>query len=260
MLFRGIGAAVTLSCAGCAVTIPPGHAGVLVTPSGVQSKVVEEGLALVGPLSYVDVYDVRGQQRTEDLQAIAADGAPIIARASIVTYSLVRRELPALEREIGPRYYEVIIEPIARASVRGVLAGYRSDELTPDRIREAQAKITSLIAARVRPFHIVVDSVDLRTLAFALSERSYQVVTDAATEEQEALSAPQRLALARERAEERRVSGRAVAKSHALTAPGLPEQVLSDSAERAWTGLVTAPSTTVVISAAGPSARVEISP
>ena len=31
-------------------------------------------------------------------------------------------------------------------------------------------------------------------------------------------------------------------------------------AERAWTGLVTAPSTTVVITAAGPSAPVEISP
>jgi hypothetical protein len=26
--------------------------------------------------------------------------------------SLVRRELPALEREVGPRYYDVIIEPL----------------------------------------------------------------------------------------------------------------------------------------------------
>jgi regulator of protease activity HflC (stomatin/prohibitin superfamily) len=226
----------------------------------VQPKVVEEGLVWVGPLSHVDVYDLRGQERTEDLQAIAADGAPVMARASIVTYSLARQELPALEREIGPGYYEVIIEPIVRASVRRVIAAYRSDELTPDCIRKAQVEITSLIAMRARPFHIVVASVDLRTLAFVLSRQSYQLVTDSAMEEQKLLTAPQLLTLARERAEERRVSGRAIANAHALIAPDLSEDVLGDSAARAWTALVTAPSTTTVVVPAGPSARVEISP
>lgn len=252
--------AASLASAGCAVTIPPGHAGVLVTPSGVQREVVEEGVSWIGPLSHVDVYDVRGQERTEDLEAIAADGATVEARASLVTYSLVRRELPALEREVGPRYYEVLVEPIVRASVRRVLAGYRSDELTPDAIRAAQAKITALIATRLQPFHIVVTSVDLRTLAFILSTESYRIVTDAATEEQKALSAPQLLALAQERAADRRVLARGVANSHALVAPDLSPRVLEDSAVRAWTALLTAPSTTVVISAAGPAARVEISP
>jgi regulator of protease activity HflC (stomatin/prohibitin superfamily) len=231
-----------------------------VTPSGVQPEVVEEGLAWVGLLSHVDVYDLRDQERTEDLQAIAADGAPVMAKASIVTYSVARGGLPALEREIGPRYYDVIIEPVVRASVRRVIAGYRSDELTPDCIRKAQAEITSLIATRVLPFHILVASVDLRTLAFVLSEQSYQLVTDSATEEQRALTAPQLLALARERAEGRRVSGRAVANAHALIAPELSEQVLADSAARAWTSLTTARSTTTVVVPAGPSARVEIDP
>jgi regulator of protease activity HflC (stomatin/prohibitin superfamily) len=251
---------VPLICTGCAVTIPPGHAGVLVTPSGVQPQVVEEGLAWIGPLSHIDVYDLRGQERTEDLPAVAADGAPVIARASIVTYSIVHRELPALEREIGPQYYEVIIQPIVRASVRQVIAGYRSDQLTPDGIRKAQVEITALIAARAQPFHLVVASVDLRTLAFMLSDHSYRIVIDAATEEQKALTEPQLLALARERAEEWRVSGRAIAKAHALVAPDLSQQVLSDSAARAWTSLVTAPSTTVIIPAAGPPVRAEITP
>jgi regulator of protease activity HflC (stomatin/prohibitin superfamily) len=249
-----------LACSGCAVTIPPGHAGVLVTPSGAQPGVIEEGLAWFGPLSHVDVYDLRGQEQTEDLPAIAADGAPVLARASIVTYSLVRPELIALEREVGPRYYEVIIRPIVRASVRRVIAGYRSDELTPESIRSAQTKITALTAERVRPFHIIVASVDLRTLAFVLSNASYQVVTDSATEEQKALSAPQLLALANERAEERRVLGRAIANSHALVAPELSGQVLSDSATRAWTDLVVAPSTNVIAPAAGQPVRAEVTP
>ena len=259
-VLRWLAATLTLSCTGCAVTIPPGHAGVLVTPSGVQPEVVEEGVAWVGPLSHVDVYDLRGQERTEDFSAIAADGGAVVARASIVTYSIVRPELPALEREIGPRYYDVLIGPIVRASVRRVIAGYRGDQLTPDGIRNAQAEITKLIATRVQPFHVVVDSVDLRTLVVVLSPESYQVVTDTLTEEQKALGAPQRLALAKERAEGRRVAGGAIARSHALIAPQLTNQVLADSSVRAWASLVAAPATSVVIRSGSPPAQVEINP
>jgi len=64
----------------------------------------------------------------------------------------------------------------------------------------------------------------------------------------------------KERAEGRRVTGHAVATSHTLIAPDLTPEVLSDSAARAWSALLSAPSTHVVLPAAGPPARVEISP
>ena len=252
--------AAPLASAGCAVTIPPGHAGVLVTTSGVAPGVVDEGVSWISPLSRVDIYDVRGQERSEDLQALAADGAPVEARASLVTYSLVRRELPALERQVGPRYYEVIVEPIVRASVRRVIGGYRSDQLTPDGIRAAQAQITALIARRLQPFHIVVESIDLRTLAFVLSAKSYGIVTDTGIAQQQALSAPALLTLAEGGAADRRAIAQGIVNANTLIAPDLSRHVLDDAAVRAWTTLVTAPSTNVVIRAADPAARVEITP
>jgi regulator of protease activity HflC (stomatin/prohibitin superfamily) len=155
----------------------------------------------------------------------------------------------------------VVVAPIVRASVRLVIAGYRSDELTPNNILKAQGEIAALVAARLKPFHIVVDSVDLRTLAVLLSESSYQIVTDTGIEEQMALSAPQRLTLAQQRAEDRRVLARGIANVHAAIAPGLSALVLADSSNRAWTALAMAPSSTVVIPpAAGPVPHVEISP
>jgi regulator of protease activity HflC (stomatin/prohibitin superfamily) len=260
-VLQALAVSASLALCACATTIPPGFAGVLVTPSGVQPNPVQEGVTWISPLSHMDVYDMRGLQRTEDLQAIAADGAPVEAKASLVTYSLVRPELAAIDREIGPRYYEVVVAPIVRASVRLVIAGYRSDELTPNNILKAQGEITARVAARLKPFHIVVDSIDLRTLAFLLSEDSYQIVTDTGIEEQMALSAPQRLTLAQQRAEDRRVLARGIANAHAAIAPGLSTLVLADSSNRAWTALATAPSSTVVIPpVAGLVPHVEISP
>jgi regulator of protease activity HflC (stomatin/prohibitin superfamily) len=250
----------SLTCGACAATIPPGFAGVLVTPSGVQPNPVQEGVTWISPLSTVDLFDVRGQQRTEDLQAIAADGAPVEARASLVTYSLVRSELPTVDRQIGPRYYDVVVAPLVRASVRLVIAGYRSEELTPNNILRAQTEITELVAARLKPFHIVVESIDLRTLAVVLSEISYQIVTDTGIEEQVALAAPQRLALARQRAQDRRVLARGIADAHAKVAPDLSSSVLADTAARAWTALASAPSSAVVVLPSSSPANVEISP
>src|SRR5215471_6954450 len=174
-------AALTPACA----TIPSGHAGVLLTSSGVASAPLGEGAHLVGPLASVDVYDLRAQERGEDLVALSADGAMLEARASVLTFHPAPTELVALARDVGPDYYEILVRPVVRSTVRRVLAGLRADELDIPNVLRAEREITRITAERLNPHHIVFDAISLRTLGLPPSSDAYHAVEETAVAEQE---------------------------------------------------------------------------
>ena len=246
-----------LTAAGGCATIPSGSAAVMMTASG-HVEVLGEGAYVVSPLSKLELYDMRAQERDEDLVGITSDGVPVAARASLVTYSIAPRELAALDREVGPGYYDVVVRPIVRASVRRVLSGYRADELDTASIVEAQRLIAAVAAERLRPFHIVLDSVDLRTLAVLMSEKSYRTVLDVGVLEQKLLAQPQRLEVARRRGDERRERARSIAAANARLTPTLTPQVLADESIRASAALVTSPSTRVMVGDGAHSTILEV--
>jgi hypothetical protein len=233
---------------------------VLLRPSGVQLQALEEGAHAISPLSRVDLFDLRGQEKTEDLLALSADGAPVQARASLVTYHLVKEELAAVDREVGPDYYRVIVQPIIRSTVRLVLAAYPAAHLSSSNIAAAQQEITRLAALRLRPYHILLDALDLRTLAVVVSPRAYAQVLDRGVLEQQVLAVPQKLEVTRQRAAALKESARAVATAHALYGPTLRPDVLYDTATRAESRLLTSPWTQVVVVDPSQPYRLEVVP
>jgi regulator of protease activity HflC (stomatin/prohibitin superfamily) len=168
-------AIVLVAPAACA-TVPSGHSGVVLRASGVDEKPLPEGVSYVGPLAEVQTYDLRSQQRSEDFDALSADGLPLEAHASVLTFHPVASELVALAREIGPKYYEVLVKPVVRSSLRRVLAAYRADALDISGSIQAEKRVTEDVAQRLRPRHIVFDSISLRTLTIPLSSRAYREV------------------------------------------------------------------------------------
>jgi hypothetical protein len=234
---------------------------VLVTARrGVQPVPLGEGMHIIPLLARVDLYDLRGQERDEDLVAIAADGAPVEARASLVTFHVAPAELAAVDREIGPDYYNVIVRPIVRATVRRVVAGYDSFQLRDmTAVRALQGHASELAAERMRPYHVLLDAVDLRTLAVTASPRLQGQILETGVLEQRVLATPQRLELARRQGDARREEGRAIAHAHELVAPTLTPNVLADEARRATDRLLIAPATTVLLDAP-PNPYVEIAP
>ena len=239
-LFVGC-AAVLSACA----TVPAGHNGVLLRSDGVDPVPLAEGAHTIGPWSRVDLYDLRVDEHNETLVAVTADGAEVNARASIVTFHAAPGEIVALAREVGPRFYDVVVLPVISSTVRMVLAGLRADQLDTPGIIRAQAEVTRLAAQRLRPFHIIVDSVNLRTLGLPFTSAAYAAVIDTGVEEQKVLLARQQIALSRQRADGRREEARGIASAHAIVAPTLRPQILQESADRAWAALLVSPSTSV---------------
>jgi len=242
-------AAPVCACA----TIPPGAGGVLWSArDGVQRKPLEEGQHFIGPLASVTVYDLRAQERKEDLVGLTADGALVEAGASLVTFHLRAEELPVLDRELGPAYYQQAVSPLVRSSARRILARMRVAELDTGGIRRAQDEIASLLAERLRPLHVVLDGVAIRRVV-PLSREAYQAVLGAAALEQQALSVPALLDLSRHRADEARERAAGISAENAILSPTLSRRSLDEAAWRAWELLMGAKTTNVILRATSES-------
>jgi len=250
---------VVSALSGCA-TVPSGHVGVVLRAGGVDPVPLGEGAHTVSPWTRVDVYDLRVDEHNEDLAAISADGAQVEARASILTFHPVPDEIVALAREVGPRFYEVLVLPIVSATVRKVLAGVPADQLDTPGIIRVQTEVTRLAAQRLRPYHIVVDSVNLRALNLLSTSLAYATVLETGVEEQKVLLARQQVALATQRADARREEARGIAAAHTVVAPTLTRDILQDSANRAWSTLLTSSSTTVEVRASSEPTLTEVEP
>ena len=94
----------------------------------------------------------------EVLTVIAVNGLTIKLDAS-VRYQLVPEEVVALHEEIGPEYYEKILEPVLRSEARRVIGQYTPEEIYSTKrdviereIREGVSKIEgSHLSARGDP-------------------------------------------------------------------------------------------------------------
>ena len=235
-----------VSFTACA-TVPSGGAGVLLRIRGVAPEPMGEDVHFIGPLAQVETYDLRAQERSEDLSALSADGVMLDARASVMTFHPAPGEVVALARETGPDYYPVLVRPMVRSSLRKILAAYRADSLDTPGITRVEREVTDETAQRLRPFHVVFDSISLRTLGITRSSESYQTIVDTGVKEQEAIAARLLPELAQREADERRAEAQGIAESHALIAPTISPELLTDAANRAWTRLLTSTSTHVEI-------------
>jgi regulator of protease activity HflC (stomatin/prohibitin superfamily) len=219
-----------------------------------------EGAHAISPWARVDLYDLRVDEHNEDLAAISADGAQVEARASILTFHAAPGEIVRLAREVGPRFYQVLVLPVVSSTVRRVLAGVRADQLDTPGIVRAQEEVTRQAAERLRPYHIIVDGVNLRTLNLSSTSLAYAKTVETAVEEQQVLLARQQVTLAKKRADRLREEAHGIAAAHAVVAPTLSPEILQDSANRASTALLTSPSTTVEVRASSDPTLTEVEP
>lgn len=236
---------------GC-TTVPSGHAAVVTSPwSGVRPEPLGEGVSWSG-LAHVDVLDLRAQEQREDLKALAADGAPVQANASVVTWHIVPDELVAFDREVGPDAYARIVRPVVQSAVRRVLSRYTGFELMNSaNVPEIQRAITEVAASHARPMHLIIDGVLIRSIVVTSAGLGAEIVATARMEQQ-VLQMVHDIEIARAEGEALRERGRAQVSAHATVAPTLTPEALEHTANDAWTALVTSRDTNVVVAPAGP--------
>jgi regulator of protease activity HflC (stomatin/prohibitin superfamily) len=242
--------ALLLSLSGTAcVTVGPGHAGVLWrASSGTQEEVYPEGLHSLAPWNRMDVYDLRSMNHDEVLTVIAVNGLAIELAAS-VRYRVVPTEVVALQREVGPSYYETILEPVLRSEARRVIGRYTPEELYSTKRDLIEREIREELRTKIEGRHLVLEAVLIRNIK--LPDAIRDAIDEKLAAEQDVLKMKYVIEIARSTAEQKRIEAQGIADYNNLVSASLSGPILEFERIRELGKLAESPNSKTVV--VGPS-------
>jgi prohibitin 1 len=148
------------------ITIEAGFEGIVFRPfaGGLDKEnILQPGFHLISPWNSVYPYDARIQERTEDMDVLAANGLNIHVDLSF-RYSIIPAEVGFLHEEIGTGYVDKIVAPEIRSATRKVIGKYLPEELYSTKREVIQNEIFAQTEANVKPKHIHLDAVLIRSV------------------------------------------------------------------------------------------------
>jgi regulator of protease activity HflC (stomatin/prohibitin superfamily) len=211
-------ASITTGCS--YATVGPGQVGVVWTPNGTRPDVIPEGSWGIGWFDRATVYDARSQEREERLEVLASNGLRIELDAS-VRYHILPKEAVALDRELGVRYYEVLIGPTVRSQARRVVGRYQPEEIYSTQREAIERQIREGIEKAIEGRHLVLEAILIRNVA--LPETIQQAINDKLQAEQQALKMKFVLEQAQAEAEKRMIEQKAEADRARIAAASSAE-------------------------------------
>ena len=208
---------------GCA-SIGPGQVGVLWKASGgTRQTLFGEGLHAVATWNEMYIYDLRSMSRDEVLSVIAVNGLTIRLDAS-VRYHLLREEIVPLHEEVGPKYYEKILEPVLRSEARRVFGQYTPEEIYSTKRDVVEREIRRGVTAKIEGRHIALEAILIRDVQ--LPEAIRVAIDKKLAAEQEVLKMRYVIAVAKATAEQKQIEAQAIADYNRIVAASLSPPIL----------------------------------
>ncbi len=177
--------------------IGSGEVGVVKTPDGVKPAPMPPGDWRMGMFDHATTYSVRSQEKEERLDVQSADGLGITLDTSI-RYHAIPEEVVALDQELGPDYYAVLIGPTLRSQARRVVGRFKPEEIYSSQRELIERQIREGVEAAIKGRHIQLEAVLVRNVG--LPAQIQQKITDKLASEQEALQ--MKFVLAKQEAED----------------------------------------------------------
>lgn len=206
------------------VTVGPGSAGVLWKASGgTQPNTYGEGQYTVWFANHMSVYDLRVMSNDETLNVIAANGLSINLAAS-VRYRIAPDQVVALQEEIGPDYYNVILEPLLRSDARRVVGRYSPEEIYSTKRDVVEREIREQLISRTTGKHLIIEAVLIRNVELPPAIRT--AIDQKLAAEQEVLKMEYVLKITKAVADQRRVEAEGIADYNRTVAKSLTPPIL----------------------------------
>jgi regulator of protease activity HflC (stomatin/prohibitin superfamily) len=243
------------AAAGCA-SIGPGQVGVLwKAAGGTDQALFGEGLHPVATWNEMYVYDLRSMSRDEVLSVIAVNGLTIRLDAS-VRYHLLRDEVVALHEEVGPKYYEKILEPVLRSEARRVFGQYTPEEIYSTKREVIEREIRKGVLSKIEGRHISLEAILIRDVELPAAIRT--AIDQKLAAEQEVLKMKYVLQVSAATAEQKQIEAKAIADYNRIVAASLSPAILDFERIQQMTQLATSANSKTVLIGANSSSPVMI--
>lgn len=215
-----VAAALACSCA----SIGPGRVGVLWRASGgTDPQTYGEGTHSVAFWNEMSVYDLRSMSHDEVLDVIAINGLTLRLNAS-VRYRLEPKEVVALQEEIGPAYYDKILEPELRSEGRRVIGRYTPEEIYSTKRELIERELREGLQTKLKGKHLVLEAILIRNVELPPAIRT--AIDEKLSAEQEVLKMKYVLQVTQARADQRRAEAQGISDFNKAVSQSLTPAIL----------------------------------
>jgi regulator of protease activity HflC (stomatin/prohibitin superfamily) len=178
-------ALVLVALSACAYArVGSGEVAIVRTPGGMDQHVYTPGDWRIGGDDIATSYSVRSQEHTERLEVQSADGLGITLDTSI-RYHVIPDQVLALDQELGPDYYQVLLGPTLKSQARRVVGQYKPEEIYSTERDKIERQIRDGVAAAIKNRHVELEAVLVRNVT--LPAQLQAAITDKLQAEQSAL-------------------------------------------------------------------------
>jgi regulator of protease activity HflC (stomatin/prohibitin superfamily) len=230
--------------------VPAGSVGVLTLFGKVTGEVLPEGTHLVNPFKVNNTMSVRTQEIKETAAVPSNEGLVLTLDTSLL-FRLDTSKAAHVYQTIGPRYQQVVVEPLLRSTIRSVTSAHSANALyTGEREKVAQQMLDEL-AAQLAARGVVVENVLLRDIQ--LPPTLKQSIEQKQQAEQESLAMSFRLQKEKQEAERKRIEAQGIRDFQQIVAQGISPQLLEWKGIEATETLAKSPNAKVVVIGGGKS-------
>lgn len=228
--------------------MPPGSVGVVYDLGrGVLPTVLDEGMNFAIPIwQQVRMFDTRLQEYTmsavrdegaiigdDALDAPTSDGQQVKVDATVL-FMVEKSKVPELWRTVGDDYVNKLIRPVTRSQIRMVISRYTAPVIYSEKRQEAESTMTREVATLLRPKHIIVDKILLRSVNF--SPEYSQAIEAKVIAEQRVKQAEFEVKEAAQRAQAKIAEAKGLAEAQSLQRATLTQEFLQLEAIKKWDG------------------------
>lgn len=156
---------VVVVVAGCGTTIPGGYHGVFWQRfEGIDTTIYADGFKWHWPWSEVVLYDTRWKTESENVDVLSFDDLHMSVEVALRLRPKAD-ELYRLHQEVGPQYYQEIVQQQFRAISRDVLGKYRYNDIAKKSI-EIQNAILQQLRAAINGAHLELHTVEIKHVEY----------------------------------------------------------------------------------------------
>ncbi|WP_207766217.1 prohibitin family protein [Leptospira wolffii] len=158
---------VVLFSAGCYTNIRPGEAGLRYNPltSGLQSDLLTNAVYFYAPWNDIILYPTQWTSYKEKVDVLTRDDLTINVVAAVILRP-VAGQIYNLQIEIGPDYYEKVVRPQFRTSVRNALSAYSMIRISKETPKVSQ-DIRLALGEKLKGKHIEIDDVIIDDIEYS---------------------------------------------------------------------------------------------
>ncbi len=220
---------------GSVFTIGPGQRGVLMTWGAVQPGVLQPGLHFKAPFMQRVVKMSVRIQKSQAPETAASKDLQDVETTTAVNWNLQPQDAEWIYEHVGTEKSLVqrVIDPAISNAVKAVTAHYNAENLIVER-DAVRTAIEQQIRSALRPYRVVVDSVNITNFSF--SPQYSQAIEQKQVAQQKALQATYELQKARVDAQQVVVRAQAQSQAQALLQKTITPEVIQLKAIRKWNG------------------------